>query len=236
MRLLVVPAVLAAFVACSGPAAPPEATTEPLATPTPPTPPPAAPAWPADKSALEAMLPAGPTELLVDEMSGESYGTGHTLASAASIAGVPCAAGPLAATDDVWYCTLSSPLSFDNPKVTFKAGVSPALHYGTRAPAAIVLEDLEPTPTSLTIGDVECAEFVHLAADGSLETCTLAKEHAWGKAAIPAGAMVDVDHGKLGDAILYSEATIAGRKIDPGSTVTFGADGAITDVVASTGD
>jgi hypothetical protein len=235
MRLLVVPVVVAALVACSGSESQPDSILVPEPPPTTP-PPPAAPAWPADKSALEAMIPAGPTEPLVSEMSGETYGTGHTLAAPTTVAGVPCAAGQLAATTDVWYCTLTAPLSFDNPKVTFEQGTSPALHYGTRTPAAILLEDLDPTPATLTIGDVECVEFVHLAADGALETCTLAKEHTWGKAAIPAGAMVDVDHGKLGDAILYAEATIAGRHIDPGSTVTFGPDGTITDVVASTGD
>jgi hypothetical protein len=147
--------------------------------------------WPADKQALEMMLPTaelGDSKPLINAWE-MAYGTEWELVEPASVAGASCKT-TLKVMDDGWSCVLSAPFSFADQGVTQRAETMANFTYGAPMASRLTLAELEPVPKRLVVEGIPCADFVHYAS-GRLYRCILATDHAFGSIVLPADSDVE---------------------------------------------
>jgi hypothetical protein len=163
-------------------------------------------------------------EPLVNELSGVQAGWRGRLTLDLVVAGVPCKAGEITASEDRFSCTLSLPATLGGFAMT--RGSEPGF-YSDGSVAHFNFGDLVPPAESRLIEGVPCLSRVLLHPSGSVKRCTLSRQQAFGGVAAARSSDVELrEDGSLLSLVTYADLEIRGRTYEAG-LITFTEDGAI---------
>lgn len=132
------------------------------------------------------------------------------LRGTARVRGVPCRGSVHVLPDGSWTCELRAPWSVGGLTLPTEAWLRFAVGSGQ------LIGWSEPGERTTVLSGVPCAGEVEIGDDGDLRGCMLARAHSFrGSEAVPAGAKVELEGGRLQGAELRTDGGRTVHTYDP---------------------